>query len=320
MNSDNGSFNSMMDDSVLNNRTSDDSVSSLLAPLFATFEEALSRFVSRMICSSHAAELITVEILAVSATKLLAVRDSSSLGEKLGATTTLVYRTAIDKCLEWLREESGLGSFQTKTKGEVDEALGQLTPQSRAALLLCDQEGWSVEQCAEIFETSSSALRDDLMKARRTFRLHFGTLNGKSKNASIHERELAQIEDNYNQALKAADEERQRATERAQAEMHRRQVQELQDVMSTECDRSVQPGPLSAQNLSELATLDGVFLESFVCDEESLSAILVIPNNVSVHELSVDEILVLDEIIKKDMLLWPPPMAVDDFVNTFLSG
>ena len=82
-------------------------------------------------------------------------------------------REVVEDGLETLADErfSGLpGSIEEERRAAVRAAVGELPERQRAALVLCQLQGWSNRDAARVLEVSVDALESLVARARRTLR------------------------------------------------------------------------------------------------------------------------------------------------------
>lgn len=137
--------------------------------------ERAYRVALRMLRDAREAEDATQDALLQAWRSLERFRGDSTFG-------TWLYRIVVNRCLNVLRarkptaelppdRDSGQPSTETAVEGrlkldDVRRAIGQLTPEQRAVLVLRELEGVSYEQLAEICEISVSAVKSRLFRAR----------------------------------------------------------------------------------------------------------------------------------------------------------
>lgn len=108
--------------------------------------------------------------------------------------TTWMHRIAVNTCLDRLRskkrkattpleaiaepEDSGVSDSFTGVdlRPAIEEALAGIAPEFRAAIVLCDLQGASVAEAAEVLEVAEGTIKSRLHRGRRQLAVDLGNL------------------------------------------------------------------------------------------------------------------------------------------------
>jgi RNA polymerase sigma-70 factor (ECF subfamily) len=168
----------------------------LFAQLFQQYEQPIYQYVYRLLGDPEDARDFTQDAFVKAYRKL-----PDTLAKGNFQPQAWLYRIATNVCLDELRHrkllkwqawESFVSLFhpsqiardnperdalQQETKVEVELVLERLSPRYRAALVLREYHGLGYEEIAAVLNTSRTAVKTLLLRARESFRFHYAKVH-----------------------------------------------------------------------------------------------------------------------------------------------